>query len=441
MSCCERKTFFDMPLNPSFVHPITDFPPHKYFETSEEFVALIVPVSRVATLRKALRHVMLDRPKVKSIYPADCDPLYRKLILADRKSSINDPIVQEILNENNTGFDSSIKLTTHVIQRVDEVLQALLPCDEVPSSFESVGPIAHVNLREEWLPFQYIIGKVLLDKNKPRIRYVVHKEGPIDTTYRTFGMKIIASLDSVKDWSIVTLREEGCRFTLDFQQVYWNSRLAGEHRRLVQEIRSSDQSHTQESVVVADVMAGVGPFSIPLTSANSPSVTRTCLVYANDLNPYSYEYLNINAKQNRCKNLNMYNMDGRSFIHLLQESKVEFHHAIMNLPASAPEFLDAFRGFYGDTLPKVHVYCFAPKSSNIDGYAESIARCELSLGCKIHNPCVHLVRDVSPKKNMLCISFDLPELVRSLERIKTTESTELSSPNTKRAKTDHPTQI
>ena len=38
-------------------------------------------------------------------------------------------------------------------------------------------------------------------------------------------------------------------------QVYWNSRLEKEHQRLVDEFRPGQ--------VVADVMAGIGPFAIP----------------------------------------------------------------------------------------------------------------------------------------------------------------------------------
>jgi tRNA (guanine37-N1)-methyltransferase len=54
-------------------------------------------------------------------------------------------------------------------------VQRLLPPGvEVPMSFETVGHIAHLNLREEQLPHKHLIGSVLLDKN-PHIRTVVNK--------------------------------------------------------------------------------------------------------------------------------------------------------------------------------------------------------------------------------------------------------------------------
>lgn len=39
------------------------------------------------------------------------------------------------------------------------------------------------------------------------------------------------------------------------QQVYWNSRLETEHKRLVDSFKAGE--------VVLDVMAGIGPFAIP----------------------------------------------------------------------------------------------------------------------------------------------------------------------------------
>ena len=103
---------------------------------------------------------------------------------------------------------------------------------DVPSRFEVAGHVAHVNLRDEWLPYKHWIGQVLLDKNSPAIKTVVNKVGTIENVYRVLECEIIAG-NADPGWSLVTVREEGCVFDLDFQKVYWNSRLAGEHHRLV----------------------------------------------------------------------------------------------------------------------------------------------------------------------------------------------------------------
>jgi hypothetical protein len=56
--------------------------------------------------------------------------------------------------------------------------QKLLPAgSEVPSSFESVGHIAHLNIRDELLPWKRVIGQVIMDKN-PHITTVVNKVPP-----------------------------------------------------------------------------------------------------------------------------------------------------------------------------------------------------------------------------------------------------------------------
>ncbi|KVH88844.1 tRNA transferase Trm5/Tyw2 [Cynara cardunculus var. scolymus] len=88
-----------------------------------------------------------------------------------------------------------------------------------------------------------------------------------------------------------------------------------------------------------------------------------------------------------------------------------FDHVIMNLPASALQFLDVFRGliqrkYWKGSLPWIHCYCFI-RSSETQGSV--ISEAESLLNAKIHEPLFHRVRDVAPNKAMYCLSFQLPE--------------------------------
>lgn len=398
------------------IRPLSEFPDLSTFNRQERRPALDIPVKRTADVRKQLKQVLWKRPKRKNVYNHQTDPSRRILILEDDSAFANERI-QKLLQEDcqRTSFEITF---TYEDFTADEVLEKILPVDEIPSSFETVGKLAHVNLRDTQLPFKYWIGKVLLDKN-PRVQTVVNKLGTIETVYRTFGMEVIAGYKG-DNWSMVTVKEEGCQFRLDFTRVYWNSRLAGEHRRLVQVIRKHAVRESSKEIVVGDLMSGVGPFAVPLTYAGTSETNVT--VHANDLNPDSYKHLLENIKANKCKKIHSYNMCGRAMVRKLQEEKVAVHHFLMNLPASAPEFLDAFRGYQSNgTTPRVHVHCFAPKLSETSDYRCAVDRCSQSLGYELkrleHKVNVHVVRDVSPKKNMLCISFDLPEQVSQLEVI------------------------
>jgi tRNA (guanine37-N1)-methyltransferase len=420
------ETVFSEPLDPSFFHPTSDFPPLSIFEQSIEHPALLVPARRTAELRNQLTHVVLHRPRTKSVYPVDEDSSLRKLVLKQDASVYEDDVVQKLLKEKTCQKSSHTLTLTYNDWTVDQVLKKLLPISEIPSAFETVGHIAHVNLRDDVLPFKYIVGKVILDKNAPRIQTVVNKIGSIETEYRTFGMEVIAGNDK-EGWSLVNLKEEGCQYELDFRQVYWNSRLAGEHRRLVQLITREQQQSPQQQIVVADIMAGVGPFAVPLTAHSNHNI----VVHANDLNPSSYKYLEINKKKNKCDNLHCYQMDGRAFVHELCDRGIEISHAIMNLPASAPEFLDAFIGYTGKKLPRIHVHCFGSKQEEAEG--DAIQRCAKALKCPLDREkdqvSVHIVRDVAPNKNMLCVSFTLPAQVREQPRVGTSSTTTDAPPN------------
>lgn len=101
-----------------------------------------------------------------------------------------------------------------------------------------------------------------------------------------------------------------------------------------------------------------------------------------------------------------------------------FDHYVMNLPATAITFLDAFIGLYrghetlffphtSTKLPMIHVHCFSTKSD--DNVEEKMKICteiseRIEFEIKPDAPEVEIwdVRDVAPQKRMFCASFRLP---------------------------------
>ncbi|KAF4122629.1 tRNA (guanine37-N1)-methyltransferase [Geosmithia morbida] len=333
-----------------------------------------------------------------------------------------------------------------------DVVKSILPeslQNEVPSGFNSAGHVAHLNLREQYLPYKHVIAQVLLDKN-PHIKTVINKTDNVGTEneFRTFSYEVLAGPDDM----VVEVRESNCSFVFDYSKVYWNSKLSNEHDRLA--------SLFQPGEVVADVMAGIGPFAVPAGK-------RGVFVWANDKNPESYRYLNKAVQRNKVSEfVRPFNLDGHDFIRqaadLVLEASARGQHAtvagprpsrtskeppppptkvpvpptvshfVMNLPASAIEFLHDFRGLYHGhedlfsspgteaqtqrLLPMVHVHCFAPKPNDdaaVRGVVERIQR-EIGVALQPGNGEVqgqatfHEVRDVAPNKLMFCVSFRLP---------------------------------
>ena len=211
-----------------------------------------------------------------------------------------------------------------------------------------------------------------------------------------------------EDKMVTTVKENDCSFTFDFSKVYWNSRLHTEHARVIKELKKTD--------TVMDVFAGVGPFAVP-------ACKRGCQVYANDLNPHAYKALCENAEKNKVsRKMYPFNLDGREFLKkvvgkliVARSSGQPFPptQVIMNLPASAVEFLDVFRGILADItedrdsvpLPVVHCYCFTKSSTPKEDCLEQVER---MLKGKLTTFDIFEVRDVSPNKLMMRVRFVLP---------------------------------
>ncbi|KNC85171.1 hypothetical protein SARC_02628 [Sphaeroforma arctica JP610] len=287
---------------------------------------------------------------------------------------------------------------------VTNMRYALLNMPGSVAGFETIGHIAHFNLREDYLPFKEIIGRIVIDKNQ-HIKTVVNKLGNIDTTFRFFQMEVVAGEKNF----ITEVKESGCRFQFDYSCVYWNSKLSTEHWRLLETFTKKD--------VICDMMAGVGPTVIPLISGK----------------------------------FHLYNKCGRQFVRDLvagydrADSPVTpFTQVVMNLPASAIEFLDVFIGLFANNhtapLPTIHCYCFSAESDpekDVQARVEKVLKYQFTADDPVS---IYDVRDVSPLKRMYCVTFSLPPGVAyntSPTKRAQVEEADTQDGKTKKAKSDH----
>ncbi|KAI8974632.1 Met-10+ like-protein-domain-containing protein [Pilobolus umbonatus] len=372
------------------------------FDTTVETLAIRVPRHHVKMFTTLFQDQLLNQSRISNVV-ADKDSTQYKLVLLNMNTKIEDLTQGQktCVDEKSKGIIPYSLTVGYDYWTADQLLHSILRDDDIPTAYTVTGHIAHVNLKESDLPFKQLIAQIILDKNK-KITSVVNKTNQIDNTYRNFQMEILAGDNN----TLVELKENECKFKFDFAQVYWNSRLQAEHHRLVQMFKPGD--------FICDVMAGVGPFSIP-------AAKRGAIVYANDLNPASYHWLCENIQLNKLNSdqVKAYNMDGRLFIQqaihdLWADKKKTFQHFIMNLPAIAIEFLDAFIGVYRHhqdalspaSLPIIHCHCFTRDHLDIT------KRLHQTMGVPVEGDChLHFVRTVAPKKDMYCVSFRLhPEV-------------------------------
>ncbi|EIW71459.1 hypothetical protein TREMEDRAFT_27096 [Tremella mesenterica DSM 1558] len=438
-------------------------------------VSYRVPASRISQLRvhPSIKGQMLDIPRVKTVDVVHDDPSLRLLRMRVESTDDLPSITKEVLRAEEAIPVSDVVELGYDYWAASEILHAVLPDTEgldIPSAITMTGHIGHINLLDEWQPYKNLIGQVLLDKNK-NLRTIVNKLNTIHAQYRYFDMEILAGDDDL----ITTVNEQSCSFTFDFSKVYWNSRLGSEHERLVKSF--SDEE------VIADVMAGVGPFAIP-------AAKRGCYVLGNDLNPESVKWMRHNRVQNKVEEtLRVTELDGRQFIRmaaytawtepfqpfvtpsnkrkalkearrirdltksssqtstpspssLSSQNEIEssptktpqlINHFIMNLPDSALEFLDAYRGCYhpllsipefterygsqGDScpMPLIHVYCFTREmerhGAERDICSRASERLNHTVSSTMENYNLHLVRSVAPGKDMYRLTFRLPKQV------------------------------
>jgi len=257
-----------------------------------------------------------------------------------------------------------------------------------------------MNLRDEFLPFKEVIGEVILDKN-PHIKTVVTKVGMLSNEFRTFQMEIISSRDGCKSL-VASVNERKMKLMVDYENCYWNSRLATERERL---LKAFLETPAEKSRLI-DMCCGVGALAC--------FASREGLeVYANDLNPSAIACARKNAERNRV-DVEFSNMDAREFVRsLVRDGKLsekKTNHVMVNLPEIGIEFLDVFNGLFESSEDcngnEFRIYCHVFSRENPP--TDIFVRIPLPISADMKLKNVH-VRDVAPSKIMYSAEFTVPE--------------------------------
>ena len=132
------------------------------FKTVINLPALRIEAKKCSLFLKNLSHCLLNQPRMRNIVPDSNGTTKKILLLHPRKplKAFEEP--DRNFAQTHGGEETTYELVLgYENWTAEQVLRAVLPADvsEVPSSFETIGHIAHVNLRDSQLDYRKLIGK------------------------------------------------------------------------------------------------------------------------------------------------------------------------------------------------------------------------------------------------------------------------------------------
>ena len=248
---------------------------------------------------------------------------------------------------------------------------------EIPKEFKDKEETEKIKAARE-------IAENILKQHKS-VRLVAMKTGGVSGPYRIRKFEVILSRGD--DSTITIHKEHGCRFKIDVAKAYYSPRLSYERRRI------NSLVNDRETVFVP--FAGVGPFAIIIAKSHPKST-----VYANELNPDAYKYLEENIRLNKLSNVIPIPGDARD---LAGKYSNKADRVIMPLPMSSDQFLDvAFSLAKKNCI--VHFYYFTNSISAAEAVVNEAAK---RFNRKIKILESRLVRDYSPEIIEVVVDFKI----------------------------------
>jgi tRNA (guanine37-N1)-methyltransferase len=248
-----------------------------------------------------------------------------------------------------------------------ETLQDELPPNvlaSLPRALDIVGDIAIIEIPPELEPHKTAVGEAILKTHK-NIHVALAKAGKVSGIYRLRAFEFIAG----ERRTSTVYKEYGCTYYVDVARAYFSPRLSHEHERVALLVQSGE--------TVVDLFAGVGPFAVPIAKAN-----KDVKVYAIDINPDAVELLKKNARLNRVENRIFAIVgDAREVVNTTLVGTAD--RAIMNLPETAYEFVDAACKALKPAGGMIHFYGFVRSPDTIENLKTRFSEAVEKAGRKV----------------------------------------------------------
>ena len=243
------------------------------------------------------------------------------------------------------------------------------------SAFDQMGDIAVIRIPEPLYDRRHDIGVALLSNIKV-VRVVFCQVSDVSGEYRARRLERIAG----EGGTVTEYRENGCRFVVDVERVFFTPRLSTERARVAGLVESGD--------IVLNMFGGAGPYSIQ-------AARRTpCTVYSIDVNPEATTLCSRNAGLNRLAGevvaITGDAMESRDLV------PCECDRTIMPLPERSAEFAAAAVRATKDG-GTIHYYSHIHADSKRDAAGPAGVEAAGTLPCRTEVLHARLVRAVGPR--------------------------------------------
>ncbi|MGE5575257.1 MAG: class I SAM-dependent methyltransferase [Ignavibacteria bacterium] len=225
----------------------------------------------------------------------------------------------------------------------------------VPQAFDIIGDIVVIDIPPPLKQYQGAIGETILQTQK-NVVTVLAKASDISGVFRVRDYEYVAGERKTR----TVHREFGCQYQVDIAKAYFSPRLSHEHERVAVQV--------QDNEVVADLFAGVGPFSVLIGKRNP-----TTKVYAVDLNPEAFELLKTNVRVNKVED-RVFPMLGDALEISKNKLKGRADRVIMNLPETAIDFIEAACNTIKPTGGLTHFYGFVRAPDSIENLKQRFSK-------------------------------------------------------------------